>query len=127
MKAEYMPTPTRNATTFVVHTPGMRIIRMYTSGWLERSSVRTQSASRTRPPAIPPSVLGDPQPQVVAWLIATSRTTRPDDIRVAASQLTRPGTLIGDSGTMRQVASVVIRITISGAQKSQWYERLFMI
>src|SRR4051794_25300579 len=99
MNDEYIPTPTRNATTLVVHTPWMRIIRMSTSGSGDWSSSRTHAASTTSPIAMPPSVLPEPQPQVVVSLIEISTITSPADIRNAARQLTWPGVLIGDSGT----------------------------
>ena len=51
-----------------------------------------------RPAAIRASVLGEPQPQVVVSLIASSTVEMPIVISAAASQLMRPGTRIGDSG-----------------------------
>ena len=52
--------------------------------------------------------------------IAISTQLKPAVIRAAASQLTLPGTLIGDSGTYRQVATAAITVTTSGIQYSQW-------
>ena len=100
MNEEYIPTPTRNATRLVVHTPWMRIIAMSTSGSSERSSVSAPGGEHDEPGGDQRRcVLAEPQPQVVVWLTATRTITSPSDISAAASQLTLPGALIGDSGT----------------------------
>ena len=44
-------------------------------------------------------VFADSQCQELVWLTATRTSTSPTLIWKAASQLTRPGTRIGDSGT----------------------------
>src|SRR3954471_19022434 len=120
MNDEYIPTPTRNATRLVVHTPWMRIIRMSTSGSGELTSSRIQKPSTTMPTAIPVRVLPEPQPQVLVSLIEISTITRPADISAAAFQLMCPGDLIGDSGTNTWVAMVATMIATSGSQNSQW-------
>ena len=50
----------------------------------------------------------------------TSRQTSQPESRKAPSQLTRPGTLIGDSGTKNTVATVATTTRTSGIQNSQW-------
>src|SRR4051794_22113531 len=120
MNDEYIPTPTRNATTLVVHTPWMRIIRMSTSGSGELTSSRIQKPRTSRPRAMPVSVLPEPQPHVVVLVIEIRTITRPADISAAAVQLMWPGDLIGDSGTKTWVATVAATIATSGSQNSQW-------
>src|SRR4051794_1371629 len=110
MNDEYIPTPTRNATTLVVQTPWMRIIFMSTSGSGELISSRIHKPRTTRPTAMPVRVLPEPQPQVVVLVIEISTITRPADISAAAVQLMWPGDLIGDSGTKTCVATVAAMI-----------------
>ena len=62
----------------------------------------------------------DTQPHSVVWLIASSTAEMPIDISAAASQLTRPGTRTGDSGTRRQVRIAAATTATRGIQKSQW-------
>ena len=116
----YMPAPSRNATRLVVHTPRMRIIAMSMSGSSLCSSTMIQAAVVARPKASSPIVLGEPQPQVIVSEIAMSTQQKPTDMRAAASQLTRPGTRTGDSGTNSWVQIAAARVTISGIQNSQW-------
>ncbi len=52
--------------------------------------------------------------------MAISTQQNPTDISAAASQLTRPGTRSGDSGTNRQVQIAAPTMTTSGIQYSQW-------
>ncbi len=52
-----------------------------------------------------------------------SRRLIPTVITAAASQFTRPGARIGDSGIQRQVQAAAITITISGIQNSQCQPR----
>ncbi len=106
MNDEYIPKPSSNATAFVVQTPRIRIILMSTSGWSERDSLRTHSASSTRPTAMHPSVFTDSQCQFAVSLTATRTAASPSDISAAPAQFTRPGTRTGDSGTNRWVATV---------------------
>ena len=84
MKDEYIPTPMRKATALVVQTPRIAIIRMSTSGSRERRSSPTQAAISTAPRARRPSVLGEPQPQVLVWVIASSTPEMPTVISAAA-------------------------------------------
>ena len=72
------------------------------------------------PTASRPSVLGEPHPHVVVIEIAMSTHQKPAVISAAASQLTRPGTRTGDSGTNRQVQIAAATVTTSGIQNSQW-------
>src|SRR4249920_3649774 len=124
MNVEYIPKPSRKATVFVVHTPRIRIMRMSTSGWSERVSLRTHRTRATTPNAIRPIVFADNQCHLDVWLTATSTETSPTVSRTAPAQLIRPGTRTGDSGTTKYVATVAIAIGISGSQKSQWKDRL---
>ncbi len=117
MNDEYMPNPSRSATAFVVQTPRMRIMRMSTSGWSDRDSLRTQNASSTTPIAMQPIVFDESQCQVAVSLTAISTAASPSDIRAAPVQLTRPGTRIGDSGTNKCTRTVAATIGISGSQK----------
>src|SRR4051795_1743924 len=71
-----------------------------------------------------PIVLGDPQPHVEVSLTPTSTDTRATASRLAPAQSTRPGDLIGDSGTHRHVANAAKMIARSGDQNSQWEEGL---
>lgn len=119
-KEEYIPTPTSTATRFVVQTPRIRIILMSTSGSFAPSSVLTQATRLRTPSAIRPSVLADPQPHALVWLTATSTRTRPVDISAAARQLMWPGSLTGEGGTKKCVATAATRIARSGSQNSQW-------
>src|SRR5437879_946070 len=120
MNDEYMPAPSRNAARFVVHTPRMRIIAMSMSGVRLRTSTAIHRIETTAPRRMRPSVLADPQPEVVVWLIASSTVEIPAVIRPAASQLTRPDTRTGDSGMNLHVATAASTVATSGIQKSQW-------
>src|SRR5579862_948372 len=117
MNDEYIPNPSRSDTAFVVQTPRIRIIRMSTSGCGERVSLRTQKTSKTIPNTSAPIVFAESQCHTAVSLTATSTATNPSDINIAPAQLTRPGTLIGDSGTRKCVATVTMTIGISGSQK----------
>ena len=114
-----MPAPSRNAATFVVHTPRMRIIVISISGSRLRISTMTQARQISAPTPIRAIVFGNPQPHVIVSLTAIRITDMPTLINAAASQLTRPGTRTGDSGTNRQVHTADTTITISGNQYSQ--------
>lgn len=103
----------------LVHTPRMRIIAMSISGLSLRTSTRTQATHPTIPTASRPSVLAEPQPQLVVSEMAISTHTKPVVISADASQLTRPGRRTGDSGTNRHVARAAITVTTSGIQYSQ--------
>src|SRR4051812_29769959 len=103
MNDPYMPNPTSTATTFVVHAPRMRITSMSTSGSRARVSPPPQSAPPATPARMRPIVLGEPQPHVEVSLTPTSTDTRATASRLAPAQSTRPGDLIGDSGTHRHV------------------------
>ncbi len=92
----------------VVQTPRIRIIRMSTSGVVERDSLRTHNASSTSPAAMQPSVFHESQCQFAVSLTATSTAERPNDISAAPVQFTRPGTRTGDSGTKKCVAIVAM-------------------
>src|ERR1700691_2340396 len=116
----YMPAPSRKAAALVVQTPRMRIIVMSIRGFLLRTSTAIQATETAMPTESRPSVLGDPQPQLVVWLIEISTIDMPIVIKVAASQLTRPGTRTGDSGMKRHVANAASTVGIKGSQNSQW-------
>ena len=116
MNDAYIPAPSRNAARFVVHTPRIRIIVMSISGSLLRTSTAIQATETARPTASRPSVFGEPQPQVVVSLIASSTIEMPIVIRAAASQLTRPGTRTGDSGMKRQVATAAMTVATAGSR-----------
>ena len=112
----YIPAPSRNATRLVVQTPRMRIIAMSISGSSLWTSTHTQAAQPSSPIARSPRVLGEPQPQVIVSEIAIRTQMNPPDISAAASQLTRPGTLTGDSGMNLQVQKAAISVMTSGIQ-----------
>ena len=101
MNDAYMPKPSSAATAFVVHTPRIRIIRMSTSGWWLRDSLRTHTTSRTIPAPSTSRVRADSHPHPGASLTASSTPARPADINAAPLELIRPGTRTGDSGTNR--------------------------
>ena len=117
MKEAYIPAPSRKAVRLVVQTARIRIIPMSIRGSRLRISTTTHAAQSSRPAPISPIVRVEPQPQVVASLIASSTAVIPVDMSSAASQFTRPGTRTGDSGTNRQVPSAAATITTSGIQK----------
>src|SRR3984893_8498983 len=116
MNDEYIPAPSRNAATFVVHTPRIRIIVMSMSGVRLRTSTAIHTIETMTPTATSPRVLADPQPHLLVWLIASSTVEMPTVIRAAASQLIRPGTRTGDSGMNRQVARAASTAATSGRQ-----------
>ena len=94
---------------------------MSTSGSSARCSLATQGErSRRAGQRAADADVGEPQPQLVVWLMPTSRQTSQPESRNAPSQLTRPGTLIGDSGTKNTVAIVATTTSTSGSQNSQW-------
>jgi hypothetical protein len=64
--------------------------------------------------------LADPHPHLVVSLTAMRITVRPTDMRIAAGQLIRAGTLTGDSGTKTRVQTSAMTIATSGNQNSQW-------
>ena len=111
-----MPAPSRNAVRFVVQTPRIRIIVMSISGSALRASTAIQPQQTSRPAPSRPSVLGEPQPQLVVSLIASSTAVMPVLISTAAVQLIRPGTRTGDSGTNRHVHTAATTIRTSGSQ-----------
>jgi hypothetical protein len=115
-KDAYIPAPSRKATRLVVHTPRIRIIAMSINGTSLRSSTSTQAVVSATPAASRPRVLGEPQPHVIVSEIAMSMQQKPAVISTAASQLTRPGTRTGDSGTKRQVQKAAATVTTSGIQ-----------
>ncbi len=93
---------------------------MSISGSRLRTSTAIQAVITSSPAASNRSVLADPQPHVVVSETATSTAHMPTLISVAAVQFTRPGSLIGDSGTKRHVHAAAIRVVASGIQNSQW-------
>ena len=117
MNDEYIPKPSRSATALVVQTPRIRIMRMSTSGWSERDSLRTQNeeqhdpdrdqADRLRREPVPGRRLAD----------GDQHGGEPGRHQRRPAQLTRPGTRIGDSGTKTWINTVAITIGISGSQK----------
>ena len=117
---ENIPAPSSTAVVLTVHTPRRRIISMSTSGSRARCSLRTHSAASTAAAAISPSTRAEPQPQAGPSLMAKSSATSQLDSSAAPPQLTRPGVLIGDSGTKKCVATSVTTTAISGNQNSQW-------
>ncbi len=96
-----MPKPKSNAARFVLHTAGMRIIFMSTSGESERFSTTTQTTSRT--PVTISSAITDvlAQPHMGAYEMASRPVTSQADMSAAPSQLMRPGARTGDSDTNR--------------------------
>jgi hypothetical protein len=120
MKEEYIPAPTRKAAALTVQTPRTRIIFMSTSGSAVRDSLRTQTTASSSPAASSPSTRPLVQPQAEPSLTAISSATSQADSRAAPTQLTRPGVLIGDSGTKSTVAITARTTAISGNQNSQW-------
>ena len=119
MNDAYIPAPSRNATRFVVHTPRIRIIAMSISGSRLWTSTQIHAAITSAPAANSAIVLAPPQPQTVVCAIPISTKQIPTLISVAASQFTRPGERIGDSGTNRHVHTAATRVTTSGSQNSQ--------
>src|SRR5918911_561518 len=103
----------------VVHTPRKRITLMSTNGTDERSSVRTQKASRPAEAAMRPQKRTDTQPQLCPSLTASKRPPNPSESSSAAYQLTRPGLRTGDSGTIVQVATKAAPSVSSGIQNNQ--------
>ena len=123
MKDEYMPAPSRNAVRFVVQTPRIRIIVMSIRGDALRTSTATHAQQTRTPAANNASGRDEVQPQAVVWLTAINTVEIPTLIRIAASQLGRPGIRTGDSGTKRQVQNAATAITTSGSQKSHCHPR----
>src|SRR5581483_6741432 len=119
MKDEYIPAPSRKAVTFAVQTARTRISLMSMSGSLLRTSTRTHATQKRTPAASITIVFVPPQPHTVVSLTATRTRVMPALISAAASQLMRPGTRTGDSGTNRHVQTVATTSTASGSQKSQ--------
>ena len=119
MNELYIPAPTRNAAALTVHTPRMRIIVMSTSGSAAACSLRIQTRSSTAVAANRPTMRASPQPQAEPSLMPISRQTSHAESRKAPSQLTRPGVLIGDSGTKKIVAIVATTVSTNGIQNSQ--------
>jgi hypothetical protein len=115
----YIPVPISSATRLFVHTAGSRIICMSISGVAARSSAITQPAASAALAASRPITVAEPQPQSGASLTATSSATSQADMRTADSQLIRPGTRTGDSGTNAVAATAAARVKISGSQNSQ--------
>src|SRR3954451_19591581 len=119
MNDAYMPAPSRNADRFAVHTARTRISVMSISGCALRDSTSTHATQIRSPTARTTSVFADPQPHVDASLTAIRTSVIPTLIRAAGSQLIRPGTRTGDSGTKRHVQTADTPIGTSGSQKSQ--------
>ncbi len=77
----------------------MRIIAMSMSGSRLRTSTTIHTTQTRRPAASRTRVFVEPHPQVVVSLIAIRTRLTPTLINPAATQLMRPGTRTGDSGT----------------------------
>src|SRR3954453_3750670 len=120
MNEPYIPKPTGTATTLVVHAPRIFITSMSTSGSSTRDSTSTHTARIASPNRHSPIVFGEPQPHADVSLTEISTHPGPPASRLAPAQSTRPGDLIGDSGTQRQVAKAEPMIATSGIQNSQW-------
>ena len=120
MNMANMPNPKSNAARLVLHTAGMRIIFMSTSGESERFSETAHTTIRTAVATSRPMTDVLPQPHVGAYEMASRPVTSQADISPAPSQLMRPGARTGDSGTKTKVAMVAAADMISGIQNSQW-------
>ncbi len=115
-----MPTPSSSDTRLVVHTAGMRIIRMSISGCDELDSAMTHATARTTEAISRAITETEPQPHVGPSLTPSSNATSHADSKTAPGQLSFPAVRTGDSGTMTFVATVAIAKMIIGIQKSQW-------
>jgi hypothetical protein len=116
----YMPNPNSMAARLVVHTSGMRIIFISTSGDSERVSEVIQSTTRTDERTKSPMTLGSPQPMTGPSETPRSPADNQPDISTAPVTLMRPGVRIGDSGMNTTVAMAAARHGTRGIQKSQW-------
>src|SRR5699024_6945762 len=112
----YIPTPTSNATRFVVHTPGRRIMCMSISGTRARRSDTTQTPISTTPPVSSPITTGELQPQACPWLRASKIATSQPDNHTAGKKLMRPGVRTGDSGINNPATPAATAVTIAGSQ-----------
>jgi len=93
--------PKRKATRLLVHTAGIRIIFMSTTGSLTLSSTTTQVMSNTSPRAPKVRVLVANHPHVGASETANKSATSHADNNSAAEMEIRPGERSGDSGTRK--------------------------
>ena len=116
MNNTYIPNPKSMAQRLVVHTSGMRIIFMSTSGDVDRFSERIHNTIRTAASRKSPITHGSPQPMVGPSETASSPATSQPDMSSAPMVLMRPGVRMGDSGTNRMVMTVATTHRISGAQ-----------
>ncbi len=114
-----MPAPRRNAARFAAHTARTRISAMSIKGSALRNSTATQATQTNAPTTSMISVFAEPQPHTVVSLTATRTSVMPTPISAAATQLMRPGTRTGDSGTNRQAQIAASTMITSGTQKSQ--------
>ena len=123
MNMANMPKPNSRAARFVLHTAGMRIMRMSTRGERERDSEKIQSPSSTAVAAKSRSTVGLCQPHVGPYETASKPVTSQPDMSSAPSQLMCPPVRTGDSGTKMKVATVAPSAITKGSQNSQWYDR----
>lgn len=91
-------------------------MRMSTSGFGLRDSLRIQTTRSTMPTANTITVLAESQPHTGASLTASRTAASPPDMSAAPGQFTRPGTRTGDSGTNRCTAIVAGTSNASGNQ-----------
>ena len=111
----YIPAPTRKAAALTVQTP--RIAHhLHVDQRLGGALLvgHPQRRGGRRPPRAGRRCGGRPSPTSEPSLMPTSRQTSQPESRNAPSQLTRPGTLIGDSGTKNTVATVATTTRTSG-------------
>ena len=115
-----IPKPNTNAARFVVHTGGSRIIVHVDERHPRAPLDPDPDDEQHRRRASRPSVRAEVQPQLGPSLTATSSATSQPASSAAPGKSTRPGVLIGDSGTKKSVPSIATTTAISGNQKSQW-------
>ena len=80
MNDEYIPTPSRKATRLVVHTPRIAHHPHVDERFAGAQLGDDPGARTARPKAVRPIAAAEPQPQLVAWLTASSTAVRPTDI-----------------------------------------------
>jgi hypothetical protein len=104
-KLENSAKPTRKAAALVAATTRSRSTPSSTSGCSRVASIRSQTASRTSPPASRPSVRVEPQPQASPSVTASRTATSASESTTAPSQSTRARSTGGEGGTSRCTAN----------------------
>ena len=122
VKIAYIVKPQKRAARLVKSTGRRASIRMLTMGCAVRSSTKPQTTRTTRPTAMSPRSLGEPQPQDWLSVSATRMQARPPESSTAPGMSSTAGARVGEGGTTRRTSTIPSRPTAAPTTKSQRHE-----